>query len=134
MKRIVPLVAMALGAWSGDAAAAAVWTCEVLHSYDLGAAGAHEPNAANTYVGDRFTVSEGTGEVAGPHLGMTREWTSVKRRFGADMDGLQSIRSSDGRQFQHLYVETFTRGSAKPFLIVDLDIGATRTGTCRAGG
>lgn len=134
MKGIVPLVAIALGAWSGDAAAAVVWTCEVLHSYGLAAVGAHEPDAAGSYVGDRFTVNDDTGAVAGPHLGMMQEWTGVKRRFGADMDDLQSIRSADGRPLQHRYVETFTRRAAKPFVIADLDIGATRTGTCRAGG
>jgi len=134
MKGIVPVVAMmALGAWSGDAAAAVVWNCEVLHSYGLGAAGAHEQDRANTYIGDRFTANDDTGEVNGPHLGEARGWRSVKRRFGPDQDGFQAVYSSGDRQLRHLYIESFAAGAAKPFMFVELDIGATRTGTCRAG-
>ena len=57
----------------------------------------------------------------------------MKRRYGPDQDGFQAIRSSDGRQLQHLYIETFAAGGAKPFLLIELEIGATRTGMCRAG-
>lgn len=134
MKSILHAAAT-LGAlvWSAGAGAQVVWQCEVLHSYDLGDKGAFERFSNNVYVGDRFTANDDTGEVAGSaHLGDPKDWKKVPRRFGPDQDGLQTVRGSGGRQYMHLYVQTFSAGPVKPFVIFELDIGATRTGTCRA--
>ena len=124
-------LALALGAWAGDAVAAVIWTCEVRHAYDLGASGTHERDATSTYAGKSFTANDETGEISGPNMGESRDWKPIPRRFAANQDAFQALRTSDGRPYMHLYIETFATGAAKPFLITEFGIGATRTGVCR---
>lgn len=133
MNRILPALALAAVTLANGSAAAVVWTCEVRHGYDVGPDGTLQRSAPSAALGNSLTVNDETGEVTGRLIGQPQEWKAVPRRFGADQDGLQVLRTTAGRPNMHLYVETFATGAAKPFVLSDLSVGASRTGACRAG-